>query len=465
MTSEYDVIVIGAGSTGENVAWYARDNGLSVAIVESGLVGGECSYWACIPSKVLLRTPEVLAAARRVPGAAAAVTGELDVDAALARRDQFVKGWDDDDQAGWLQSIGVDLVRGRGRLAGERTVEVESADGGRRALTARTAVVVATGSRAAVPPVEGLRDIRVWDNRDATSAKHVPARLLVLGGGAVGCEMAQAWRGLGAEEVTIVEMQDRIIPPYEPFASGLLHQSLEEAGVRVLTGKKAVRARRQADDAPVTLTLDDDTELVGDELLVAVGRVFNSDDLGVETVGLEPGGPLEVDDRLRVKAVDGDWLYAAGDVNGRALLTHQGKYQARLIGDLVAGKRREALADRVAVPQVIFTDPQVAAVGPTEQQARDAGRSVKAVEYDLAGVSGAALLGQAVRGRAKLVLDQDRRVIVGATFVGPLAGELLHAATIAIVGEVPVDRLWHAVPAFPTVSEVWLRLLEADRGL
>ncbi|HWB72944.1 MAG TPA: FAD-dependent oxidoreductase, partial [Egibacteraceae bacterium] len=181
MTSEYDVIVIGAGSTGENVAWYARDNGLSVAIVESGLVGGECSYWACIPSKVLLRTPEVLAAARRVPGAAAAVTGELDVDAALARRDQFVKGWDDDDQAGWLQSIGVDLVRGRGRLAGERTVEVESADGGRRALTARTAVVVATGSRAAVPPVEGLRDIRVWDNRDATSAKHVPARLLVLG--------------------------------------------------------------------------------------------------------------------------------------------------------------------------------------------------------------------------------------------------------------------------------------------
>jgi pyruvate/2-oxoglutarate dehydrogenase complex dihydrolipoamide dehydrogenase (E3) component len=465
MSETFDVIVLGAGSTGSNVAWYARDNGLSVAVVETELVGGECSYWACMPSKALLGPVHALAAVRRLPGAAQAVTGSLDVEAVLARRDAFISDLDDSSQASWIDSVGATLVRGRGRLSGEREVEVTADDGGSRTLAARRAVVIATGTRAALPPVEGLRDIVTWDNRDVTTAKHIPRRLLVLGGGVVGVEMAQAYRRLGAQEVTIIEMADRILTPYEPWVSELLTEALTVEGIGVRTGVAAEGAGRDGADGPVTLTLDDGSELVGDELLVAAGRTFNTDDIGLDTVGLEPGGPLEVDDRLGVTGVDGDWLFAAGDVNGRALLTHQGKYQARLVGDILAGKQREAWADHRAVPQVVFTDPEIAAVGRTEAQAHEAGVDVKAVTVPITSVAGAALVGEDVRGRAQLVIDNERRVVIGATFVGPHVGEMLHAATVAIVGEVPLDTLWHAVPAFPTVSEVWLRLLEADRGL
>ncbi len=465
MSDTYDVIVLGAGSTGTNVAWYARDNLLTVAVVERELVGGECSYWACMPSKALLGPAHALAAARRLPGAAAALQGDLDVDAVLARRDGFISHLDDESQARWLDSIGADLVRGQGRLAGEREVTVTGTDGQVRRLFARRAVVIATGSRAATPPVEGLREIRAWDNRDVTTAKDVPQRLLVLGGGVVGCEMAQAYRDLGAQEVTVVERSDHLVGGFEPWAGQLLADAFETAGIRVLTGRSVEHASRDGEDGPVTVRLDDGSTLVGDELLVAAGRAFNTDDLGLQTVGIEPGGPLHVDDQLRVTSVGGEWLYAAGDVNGRALLTHQGKYQARLVGDLVAGRPRVAWADHAAVPQVMFTDPELAAVGLTEQQARDAGLDVKTVSYGIGSVAGGALLGDDVGGRAQLVIDQSERVVVGATFVGPQVGELLHAATIAIVGSVPLDTLWHAVPAFPTVSEIWLRLLEADRGL
>lgn len=211
--------------------------------------------------------------------------------------------------------------------------------------------------------------------------------------------------------------------------------------------------------------LADGSELTGDELLVATGRRANTDDIGLETVGLQPGGFLAVDDSLRVRGVDGDWLYAAGDVNGRALLTHQGKYQARLVGDIIAGHPRQAWADHVAVPRVTFTDPQVAAVGKTEAQARDAGVAVRTVRYDLGATAAGALAGEGVHGTAQLVIDADQRLLIGATFVGPGVAELVHAATIAIVGKVTIDTLWHAVPAFPTLSEVWLRLLEGERGV
>jgi pyruvate/2-oxoglutarate dehydrogenase complex dihydrolipoamide dehydrogenase (E3) component len=399
------------------------------------------------------------------PRAAEAVTGELDVDAVLARRDAFISDLDDEGQASWLGSIDAELIRGRGRLTGERTVEVTGPDGAVRTLTADRAVVVATGSRAAVPPVEGLREITSWDNRDVTTAKAIPRRLIVLGGGVVGVEMAQAYRRLGAEEVTIVEMADRILGPYEPWVAELLTEALEADGVVIRTGSAAERAEREGNDGPVTLHLGDGTALEADELLVAAGRAPNTDDIGLDAVGLEPRGFLEVDDRLRVTGVDGAWLYAAGDVNGRALLTHQGKYQARLVGDLVAGRDREAWADHRAVPQAVFTDPEIAAVGLTESDARDAGIDAKVVTYDIGAIAGTKLAGDGLGGRAQLVIDEARRIVVGAAFVGPHVGELLHAATIAIVGEVPIDVLWHAVPAFPTVSEVWLRLLEADRGL
>ncbi|HEV8649814.1 MAG TPA: NAD(P)/FAD-dependent oxidoreductase [Actinomycetes bacterium] len=460
MAEEFDVIVIGAGPAGENAAGRCSEGGLSTALVEAELVGGECSYWACMPSKALLRPGEVLAAARRVPGAREAVTGELDVDAALARRDRIVHHYDDEDQVKWVEEVGAELVRGHGRLAGERVVHAEGKDGTRR-LTARRAVVVATGSAASIPPIPGLRDMRVWDSRAATAAKQVPRRLLVLGDGVVAVELGQAWKRLGAEAVTIVSREGRLLSREEPFAGVELRQVFEAEGIEVRCGTTVAACRRAGKDGPVTLTLDDGSALHGDELLVAAGRRPRTGDLGLDTVGLEPGGFVDVDDQLRASGVPGGWLYAIGDANGRALLTHQGKYQARLCADHILGKHVEAFADHRAVPRVMFTDPQVAAVGLTEQQARDQGIKVKVVTYPTGNVAGSAVAGQRPAGTSQLVVDEDRKVVVGATFTGYSIAELLHSATVAVVGEVPLERLWHAVPSFPTVSEVWLRLLES----
>ncbi|MGZ8600364.1 MAG: dihydrolipoyl dehydrogenase family protein [Actinomycetota bacterium] len=458
MSDEFDVIVIGAGPPGENAAGRAVDGGLSAAIVEERLVGGECSFYGCIPSKTMIRPGDVLAAARRVPGAAQAITGSIDVEAALAQRDYMTSDWSDRTQTPWLDEKGIELVRGHGRLAGERVVEVET-DAGARRLVARRAVVLANGTTPAMPPIEGLADADAWDNRDATAAKTIPPRLVVLGGGPIGAELAQAFRRLGSREVVVIEGGPRLLGREEPFAGEEVRASFEAEGIRVLTGEKAVAVRR-AGDGEVTVTLDGGETAVGDELLVAVGRRPNTTDAGLETVGLDPRARLEVDDRLRVRGVAGDWLYAVGDVNGLALLTHMGKYQGRLAGDAIAGKDVRDLADAGAVPRVTFTDPQVAAVGPTEAEARDAGVRVRAVRYGTGDVAGSYTRGNGIAGTSQLLVDEDRRVIVGATFTGPDVQELVHAATIAIVGEVGLDRLWHAVPAFPTVSEVWLRLLE-----
>ncbi len=464
VTREVDVVVIGAGAVGENVADYAHRGGLSTALVESELVGGECSYWACMPSKALLRTADAVVAARRLPG----VTAEFDVGAVLKRRDAIAHGWDDASQVEWAEGAGIPVVRGRARLAGERLVEV-----GGEVLRARHAVVVATGSRPVRPPIPGLDSVRTWTSRDATSAHAVPRRLGVLGGGVVGCELAQAWRRLGSEVVLLVR-GSRLLPSTEPVASEKVAAALRRDGVdvRLGTGLDSVSPDGSSDGTAIALHVGSET-LVVDELLVATGRRPNVGDLGLETVGLD--GPLSVDDTGLVQGVDGEWLYAAGDVTGRAPLTHQGKYDARIVGAAIGARaaggpvdtapwgEHVATADHAAVPQVVFTDPEVASVGLTEAQARDAGPRIRVVDLPIA-VAGSTIIADNYDGAVRMVVDDDRGVIVGLTFVGQDTAELLHAATIAVVGEVPLARLWHAVPAYPTMSEVWLRLLEAYRA-
>ena len=445
---EFDVVVIGAGAPGEVSAGRLGEAGVSVAIVEERLVGGECSFYACMPSKALLRPVEIRAEAARVKGVR--VGDELDVPVVLARRDEVVHDLDDSSMVPWLTDRGVTLVRGHGRLDGERRVTV-----GDEALVARKAVVVATGSTAAIPPVPGLAEARPWTNIEATTAKQVPGRLAILGGGVVGVEMAQAWAALGSQ-VTLVHRGDRLIEREEPFAGEQVAVALREYGVDVRFETSVASVAR---NGVVTLELEGGGSLEADELLVAIGRAPRTGDVGLDTVGLEPGKHVTVDDSLRVAGKD--WLYAVGDVNGRALLTHMGKYQARLAADAIMGKTVRLRSDGGASPRVIFTDPQVGAVGLTLAAAEDAGLPVRTVEVDTGGNAGGSFVGKNAPGTARLVVDEDRRVVVGATITGAEIAEALHAATIAVVSEVPLDDLWHAVPAFPTRSELWLRLLEA----
>jgi len=331
-------------------------------------------------------------------------------------------------------------------------VAVTAATAGRgevSVLTARHAVVICTGSRAALPDLPGMAEARPWTNRKATDSSTVPNRLAVVGAGGVGVEMATAWRGLGAS-VTLLARGSGLLPRMEPFVGELVERGLRESGVVVRVGVSVTKLRRPDADRPVTLELSDGSELEVDEVLFATGRAPLTDDIGLQTVGLTPGSWLDVDDTCRVRAVDGGWLYAAGDANHRALLNHEGKYQARIAGAAIAARAagqpldtapwgaHAATADHYAVPQVFFTEPEAAAVGLLAEQAEQAGHRVR-------------------------VVDVDHGYLLGVTMVGPGVSELLHSATIAVAGRVPVDRLWHAVPCFPTISELWLRLLEAYR--
>jgi pyruvate/2-oxoglutarate dehydrogenase complex dihydrolipoamide dehydrogenase (E3) component len=479
----WDVVVIGGGPPGENAADYAGRAGLTTVLVEAELVGGECSYWACMPSKALLRPAELIESARHVAGVSGAVDGaELDVDAVLDRRDAFTSHHDDASQVAWARGAGIDVVRGRGRLAGARTVEVSAPGQPVRTLSARHAVVLATGTRADVPPVPGLREARPWTSRDVTNLHEVPDRVVVVGGGVVACESATWLHALGCRVLTVVEPAPRLLGRHEPFAGGIVAERFRRAGITVHLGRSVdAVVRSEVSDAgeglrhggELVVTLDDGTTVKADEVVVATGRVPNSDDIGLETVGVTPDerGFVEVDAHLTVAGTD--WLYVVGDLCGRALLTHMGKYQARIAGSVIGaraagwpldGDGYRDLADDGAVPQVVFTQPEVGAVGLTADAAICAGLEVETVDYDIADVAGAALLRDDYVGRARLVIDRASDTVVGATFVGSGIAELVHSATVAVVGKVPVSTLWHAVPSYPTVSEIWLRLLEALRA-
>ncbi|WP_020139617.1 dihydrolipoyl dehydrogenase family protein [Streptomyces sp. 351MFTsu5.1] len=474
-THTYDVIVIGAGPVGENVADRTTAAGLSTVLVESELAGGECSYWACEPSKALLRPVLLRADAAHVPGLAAAAEQLLDVEAVLAHRDRMSADWKDDGQVEWIKSAGIEFLRGHGRLAGEREVSVSTPEGDTVRLRARHAVAVCTGSSAALPPLPGMAELRPWTSREATSAQRPPHRLVIVGAGVVGVEMATAWQALGSR-VTLLAREDTLLPKLEPFAGELVTERLREAGADVRFDVSVVAAQRVGDgDGEVRVTMSDGGVITADEILFATGRAPRSQDIGLDTVGLRPGDWLATDDSLTVTAVPGNWLYAVGDVNHRALFTHQGKYQARVAGAVIAARARgerldtgrwaphSSTADIEAVPGVVFTDPEIASVGLTVREAERTGRDVEVVDYDIGRLAGAVQYRPGYRGRARILIDRERQVVVGATFVGPGVAELLYSATVAITGEVPVERLWHAVPAFPTISEVWLRLLETRR--
>lgn len=451
---EVDVVVLGAGPAGEVIAGRLGSRDVEVAIVEDRLVGGECSYWACMPSKALLRPAQALAEARRVPGAREAITGQLDVQAALERRTEVVHGWDDAGQLPWLEERGVTLVRGHGHLAGKQVVHV-----GDVILRARRAVVVAVGTAPMIPPIDGLAEADPWTNRDASQTREVPESLVVVGGGPVGCELAQAFATLGAR-VTLLEREDHLLGRDEPFAADLVGEGLRASGVDVRCDVVAQRVSRDRASGRVTVETSSHGTFEAAEILVASGRRHLTEELGLESVGVEPhGGPIEVGDDLRV--VGHDWLYVVGDANGRSLLTHEGKHQARLAADQICGDDGARLRDTGPPPRVTFTEPQVAGVGHTEASACEAGLHVRVVEVSTDGTAGASFHGKGTGGTSRLVIDEDRRVVVGATFVGVDVAEWLHAATIAVVGQVSIDDLWYAIPAFPTRSEVWLNLLQA----
>lgn len=460
-TTEYDLIVIGAGAVGENVADRAVQGGLTALIVEAELVGGDCSYWACMPSKALLRSGIVYRAALKVGGARETITLPLDAAATFARRTSIIHDWNDEGQVEWLKGAHIDLARGQGVITGVKEVTV-----GDTVYTARHAVCVSTGSVALLPDIPGLKDSQPWTSHDATSAKVAPKSLAIIGGGVVAAEMATAYASFGTA-VTIIA-RGGLLEADEPFAGELVADSLRELGGTVQLHSSPTKVSKK--DGAFVIELDNGSTITADELLVATGRVPRSMDLGLENIGLTPGDWLDVDDTMLVKGFD--WLYATGDMNHRVLLTHQGKYQARAAGDVIAARAlgkpvhdekwgvHVATADHEAVPQVTFTDPEVASVGLTKAAAEKAGYDIRVVDYDLSWLAGTTIQADNYVGQARMIVDEKRKVIIGLTFVGQDVGEMLQAATFAVVGEIPLDRLWHGVPAYPTMNEIWLRLLE-----
>ncbi|GAA1809399.1 NAD(P)/FAD-dependent oxidoreductase [Nocardioides hankookensis] len=445
---EVDLVVIGTGPGGEALATGAAKAGLEVVAVDKHLVGGECPYYGCIPTKMMVRGADVVAEVRR----AAEVAGEATITPAwdvVHRRidEQATTHWDDTIAVDRLRDAGATVHHGVGRLAGPRQVTVEGADGETTTYTARRGVVVNPGTRPAVPPVEGLADTPYWTNRDAVQLAELPGSLVVVGGGPIGCEMAQVFARFGVR-VTVVQHGPRLVPANEPEAAALLAEVFAHEGIRVLTDVELQRASYA--EGAFTLGLDTGEELVVDKVLVAAGRTPNLDDLGLETVGLDPHArTLETDERLRVQGGPQEWLWAIGDVTGKGAFTHVSMYQSAVALRDVLGEDG-APASYHAVPHATFTDPEIGGVGMSEQQARDAGLTVRTGITKLEQSSRGFTHGPGGHGLIKVVEDADRGVLVGATAMGPAGGEILGFLAVAVHAEVPVDTLRTMIYAYPT---------------
>ncbi|KAJ0421290.1 hypothetical protein BJY00DRAFT_312203 [Aspergillus carlsbadensis] len=475
----FDVIVLGSGPAGRALAAQTAANGLSSIIIEAELYGGDCPFWACIPSKALLRPAETLAASRQISGAKGLVAQQptVDLQGVFSRRDAFTHHWDDRVIVDLSLSQGCAIVRGRGELLGERSVSVKNVNGEEVVLTATQAVVLATGSDPIIPDIPGLEDIPFWTPREATSAAYVPEHLIVIGAGPVGAEMASAYAGYGGR-VTLLSASAEILPGQEPQAGRLVREALQGAGnVDVRVSVRATSVLRNADGS-VAVVLSDGSTVTGSTLLVATGRTPRTHGIGLERLGLNPR--LEVNGSLVVAAAGGNWLYAIGDANGLSPTTHMGSYQARIAAIAIVARAQSGTspspsqsldagpwsrfsntADEKAVSSVIFTDPNVAHVGLTVAEAKQRGIKVKAVEAGFQFPGAWVHAEFNYRGWANWVVDMEKNTLVGATFVGREAADLVHASTVAIVGEIPLDRLRHAVPPFPTVSEVYTALYAA----
>lgn len=472
-TLTFDVVIIGSGPSSRELARRTAAEKLKTIIIEEELFGGDCPYWACIPSKALLRPSEAIEAAKQIGGAHEMIRDSkptIDVKAVFARRDKFVNHWNDQGLIDLLESQGASVIRGRGALAGKNKVQVTSQTGESVLINAKEAVVLATGSSAKIPDIPGLQSVGFWTSREANATNEVPKRLIIIGGGVVGCEMATFFGNI--TKVSLITSAKELLPHFEPEAGKRVREALVTNGVNVFLTTKVNSFQAGKSDDNFEAHLSNGKTISASKVMLATGRKPNTDRIGLEHLKIPQNSKLPMDDSLCV--AETGWLYAIGDVNERNLLTHMGAYHARAVANTIVARAKgesfvpqpwdkfSATSDHASGSQVVMTDPNVASAGLTLSQAKAQGFNVKEVTSTFQ-FPGAWLYAEFnYEGWGQWVVDTDREVLLGATFVGRQAGDLLHASTVAIVGQVPISRLWHAVASFPTMSEIYTALLRAS---